>query len=57
MFTSDALYYFPQFTAMLCPQMGRHKVETSEEKVKSVGRMTVKTTRETLPYTVLGELI
>lgn len=37
--------------------MGPQKVEKSEAKVKSVGRMIVKTSRETLPYKVLGELM
>ncbi|XP_067932421.1 serine-rich adhesin for platelets-like isoform X2 [Watersipora subatra] len=33
-------------------KMGPKKVETSEEKVKSVGIITIKTMRETMPYTV-----
>ena len=34
--------------------MGQAKVEKSEEKVKSMGIETIRTTRETMPYTVKG---
>ena len=37
--------------------MGPKKVEKSEEKVKSVGIITIKTTRETVPYTVKGKRV
>jgi hypothetical protein len=35
--------------------MGQAKVEKSEEKVKSMGIVTIRTTRETMPYTVRGK--
>ena len=37
--------------------MGPKKVEKREELVKSVGIITIKTVRETMPYTIKGIII
>ena len=50
MHSSKGIYY-------LFTQMGPKKVEKREELVKSVGIITIKTVRETMPYTIKGIII
>ena len=50
MHSSKGIYY-------LFKQMGPKKVEKREELVKSVGIITIKTVRETMPYTIKGIII